>query len=127
MMLLLLPIVFAGALLTYRVSLEALRHLRFDSPQFPALVVALLTGGAMFHFGDAVVTLVLLPYAVLGTALFLLWTLRWLLAHGMLEKFRRLLADVVTLARRKAPPLPGASDDSRRSGGHVRKTADTKD
>jgi hypothetical protein len=64
----------------------------------------------MLQLGDVVLTLTLLPYAALGTALFLMWTLRWLLSHSVLDTFRRLLREIRELTTRKSPPLPAAKE-----------------
>lgn len=107
MKLLLLPIILIATFLSYSVFRIAAEHIELGPPRVVAVLCALLTATAMLHFGDAVITLVLLPYAAVGTALLFLWLLRWLLARGVIGKLRHLLADVRALSKQKpSPPQP---------------------
>ena len=77
----------------------------------------------MLQLSDVVLTFTLIPYAALGITLFLLWTLRWLLAHGLIGKLRQLLCDVIALSKHKSPP-PRPKDSATTGGsrGRIRPT-----
>jgi len=123
MKLLLLPIVLLSAAIIYQLGVAAARKAQTESPRLIAFTAAALVALSMLQLGDVVLTFTLIPYAALGITLFLLWTFRWLLAHGVIGKFRQLLRDVLALSKHKpSPPRPkdpAATGDTR---GRIRPT-----
>lgn len=94
MQLILILIALVATIVTYSVSLHALRQFNvFESPRPLAAVVALLTGLSMFSVGSSVILLILIPYAALGVSLLLLPLLKWLLRNGNGNDFERWLQD----------------------------------
>jgi len=114
MNILLIPIILFSSYLVYHATVYAFRQTSFESPRFLPLAVAALTGVAMFHLDNAVITAILLPYAALGVALLLLLLLLWLVRIGGAEKLQELFGDLLKLIRHRPPPESGTSDDSAR-------------
>jgi hypothetical protein len=107
MKILLLPIVLLTGAITYQLGAAAARKAQAESPRLLALVFASIVALSMLQLGDVVLTFTLIPYAALGITLFLLWTVRWLLAHGVIGKLRQLLRDVSALSKKEqASPPP---------------------
>lgn len=94
MQLLLMLIVIAAAVLSYRVSHRVFaRHLRMGSPQLIGVGVAMLTGVSLLCLGEVVVWLVLLPYAALGLSLLLLPMLKWWRRTNAGDKLQQFVAE----------------------------------
>lgn len=104
MKILLLPVVLLSAAIVYQLGAAAARRAQAESPRLIAFIAAALVALSMVQLGDVVLTLTLIPYAAVGITLFVLWTLRWLLAHGVIGKLRQLLGEVLTLLKQKPQP-----------------------
>ncbi len=128
MTILIVPIVLMTAVLTYQVCHHVLgEHLHLGPPRFIAAIVATLSSLSLLHFGDGVVTVILLPYAALALALFSLWLLRWLIGSGFHKHARRFFDELADDKKHRTTEPPKDAKAKRSSPRNLAETLKRKE